>query len=95
MASFGAWLDLYEEVVRDPGRLADAVCPNCGSRRVRIALVVYGSVFSSGSGQLWCDHCLTGIQLSRVPIVDGVPVLRDGVVLDEADRIPRYKIVPP
>jgi hypothetical protein len=95
VASFSAWLDLYEEVVGDPGRLTTAACPSCGSRRMRIALVVYEPAANSASGQLWCQRCLTGIQLSRVPIVAGIPVLRHGVIPPEADRIPRYQIVPP
>lgn len=86
MTTFEQWLDAYEvayTAVRAPFEIP---CPHCGQRQLQ--LVFTGEPGRDvGYGHFWCDHCLTGIGISRTLIPDGA-VVQD-IRLARAERTPR------
>ncbi|MEU2666818.1 hypothetical protein [Micromonospora sp. NPDC007220] len=93
MATFEQWLDAYEIVYRALPAASDQPCPNC--RRQALRLVFTGPPGSGyGYASFWCDACLEGIHLSRVPVPEGV-VARSLADAPETRRptIPNYRVV--
>ncbi|SCF06868.1 hypothetical protein GA0070607_5138 [Micromonospora coriariae] len=93
MATFDEWLDAYDVVYRTLPVTSDLRCPNCGHRTLRL---VFTGPRGSGYGyaSFWCDTCLEGIHLSRVPIPDGVAARPLDAPAEDRNRgIPDYRIV--
>ena len=93
MATFEEWLARYEAAYAAIPQAADAACPNCGYEGLRLAFT--GDIATAiGWAAFWCDNCLQGITLSRVPIPDGA-VVRDISQPPERRRplIPDFQIV--
>jgi hypothetical protein len=93
MATFDDWLDAYEEVYEAIPGDAGVACPHCGSRTLR--LVFTGDIEDAvGFGHFWCDTCLLGIGISRVPLPAGA-IVQD-IHLPTAERLPKipnFKLV--
>ncbi|MGN9810221.1 hypothetical protein ACTMSW_12795 [Micromonospora sp. BQ11] len=92
MATFEQWLDAYDVAYRAQPGATDLPCPNCEHRTLR--LVFTGPPESTyGYASFWCDTCLEGIHISRVPIPEGV-VARSSD--DPAEKrscgIPNYRL---
>ncbi|HWS37182.1 MAG TPA: hypothetical protein VN408_31170 [Actinoplanes sp.] len=86
MTTFEQWMDAYEVACAAGSEPFDISCPNCGQRRLRLVFTA-GPGSDVGNGTFWCDHCLTGIGISRAVIPDG-SVVRDRS-LPPAERTPR------
>lgn len=93
MATLEEWLARYEAAYAAIPQAVRAACPNCDHGTLR--LVFTGDIAAAvGWAAFWCDNCLQGIALSRVPIPDGA-VARDINQAPERRRpqIPDFEIV--
>jgi hypothetical protein len=87
------WLEAYSTAYDAPPGPIDLPCPNCGHRTLR--LVFTGDRDQMvGYAHFWCDHCGTGIGISRTEIPDGA-VIRDIHQPRDQRRppIPDYQLV--
>ncbi|MBF9130056.1 hypothetical protein I0C86_14030 [Plantactinospora sp. S1510] len=93
MASWDEWSDRYEVAfVAVPGD-PHQPCPECGHDALR--LVFTGDLETAvGYASFWCDHCLNGISISRVPIPPGAVVrsIHDAPE-DRRPVIPNFRLV--
>lgn len=93
--SYYAWEkvcgDIYEAL---PDRIS-VPCPNCGHDALRMEFVAKPST-RFGYSACWCDHCLRGIQNSRVYVPEGVNFRVLGTPWEELEKvIPEYTTIEP
>jgi hypothetical protein len=92
------WLDIYDSAVDDGADLAALPCPNCSHKDVRLVFVCYDDGYDPhrGTVALWCEHCLTGVTMGRMEIVEGFPrVLSEQSRRADGGPIPNFELVPP
>ncbi|PWU43339.1 hypothetical protein DLJ46_31905 [Micromonospora globispora] len=93
MATFDEWLDAYDIVYQALPGTADASCPNCGHKTLRLVFVGPPGR-DVGYAAFWCDTCLEGIHISRAPIPAGVVARSLASPPEERLRgIPSYRVV--
>ncbi|GAA1638319.1 hypothetical protein [Actinoplanes couchii] len=91
--TFEQWLDVYEVAYRSAGEPFDIACPECGHLRLRLVYTAKPGA-DVGYGTFWCEHCLTGIGISRA-VIPGWAVVRDGSLpaAERTPRIPDFRLV--
>lgn len=94
-ASYEAWEKTYGDYYEAlPGR-AEARCPNCGHRTLRLEFVASADE-RTGWAAFWCDTCKFGITTSRTHVPAGVPFHLIGTPWSELGRfIPDFVMVQP
>jgi hypothetical protein len=95
-ASWSAWLDAYEQVYGHLPATSHVPCPRCDADALRVVFTGHADD-RIGYASFWCDNCLFGIHLSRVPVPEGVEMLPYGLSPEQrAVHVPpNYEIVPP
>jgi hypothetical protein len=93
MATWEDWSETYEAAYQViPGNLHIA-CPNCGRDALRLVFTGHAST-AVGYASFWCDNCLQGIVISRVPIPEGAVVRSiEQTPQDRRPQIPNFTIV--
>lgn len=93
MTAWDDWIAAYEMVyVALPSR-GDVPCPACGHSELR--LVFTGDLDRAvGYASFWCEACLHGVVISRVPIPDGaVARSRDVPPEERLPKIPNFTLI--
>ncbi len=89
MASFGQWLEAFQQAYLSPKRASELRCPNCGVRALQLCFVTHRE---GGWAHVafWCSNCLEGVALGPSEVPAAYNPVRD---VDA--RIPNYRIVSP
>lgn len=90
MALYEKWLGAFQHAYRDPDRVSDLTCPNCGAQELHLRFLYYGSREHQANVAFWCGSCLQGMPTgpSEVP-QSCTPVWHEDA------HVPNYRIVAP
>lgn len=90
MASYRAWMDVFQQAYRAPDRVPELACPNCGARQLHMVFVIFGSRGHRANAVFWCGRCLEGMPADPSAVPAGCQPMRH----EDAD-VPNFRIVPP
>ncbi|MGG5343274.1 hypothetical protein [Enterococcus sp. AZ192] len=91
---FKEWIKLAASIQDNTDKINELKCPTCG--HCEIDYIYVGDLSDRiGYEQVWCNHCLRGIHVSRVMIPENVKVMSFEETKKINTIVPNFKPITP
>jgi hypothetical protein len=92
---FAEWLKIFQQIATDLNAAKENQCPECGHQGVDFQFVG-DQTKKLGYLAIWCDTCKKGVNLSRVNIPNGTPIISFADSPENVSkRIPNFQVIGP
>jgi hypothetical protein len=91
--NYESWLRISTHILLEKHDKTEIICPCCRNKGVDFQCI--GNIDTKiGFMLLWCWKCRQGINISRIKIPDGTPMLSMDISDEEySNRIPKFELI--
>jgi len=91
---FNHWIKVAATIAKESQEISNISCPHCKDKNLDY-LYIGDEKTHIGYVQIWCNTCLTGINISRVKIPKEAKTISFDSGVDLEELIPKYNQVSP